>query len=97
MMAAMTVRSPSTICTKISNYEDQRWVQKRPTKIHDHPSNPPVPDMNEIPYAIKPEKAPEHVPPAQNIPKRQDSIWRGYHRDSLNCQQILLMLNVSKK
>lgn len=33
------------------------WV-KVLTNIQDHPSNPAVPDMKEIPYARRPENAP---------------------------------------
>lgn len=53
------------------------------TKIQDHPSSPSVPDMNEMPYAIRPEKAPEQVAPPQKSPNRHCSMCFGYHSDSL--------------
>ena len=52
-------------------------------KIHDQPSMPAVPDMNEIPNASSPENAPASVAPPKKIPTRYCSMCRGYHSDRL--------------
>lgn len=54
-------------------------MPKKLTKIHDHPSNPALPDMKEIANASSPEKAPANVAPPQKRPIRYCTIWRGYH------------------
>ena len=48
---------------------------------------PAVPDMNEMPNASRPEKAPASVAPPKNIPTRYCSMWRGYHSERLRARQ----------
>ena len=54
------------------------------TKIQDQPSNPPVPDMKDIPNASRPENAPANVAPPQKIARRVWIMFRGYHNVKLN-------------